>query len=94
MYENNAASDLAKTGQRELKKASDRVTDQAQTLQSNLAEAGKSVVQNAEQYYDEARTMLTDVIGTSVDYVKKNPVRSIAGAAVLGYFIGLVSRRR
>lgn len=90
MYEENAAKDL----KNQAKKTVERVGDKAQTLEHNLVDASQRAVKVATEYAEEAKASLTEFFDNSVSYVKKNPGRSVLGAVLAGYFLGLVSRRR
>ncbi len=90
MYEENAAKDL----KNQAKKTTDRVGDQAQAFEGNVVEAGQRAVRLASEYIDDAKSSLSQFLDTSVSYAKKNPGRSILGAVLVGYFIGMVSRRK
>lgn len=86
----NAARDM-KT---ETKKTVDRVGDQAQELESNLVDASQRAIKVATEYAEEAKATVSQYVDSTVAYVKKNPGRSVLGAVLAGYFLGLVSRRK
>ncbi len=76
------------------KKAMDRVGDQAHELEANIVDAGQRAMKVATEYAEEAKATISHYVDSTVVYVKKNPGRSVLGAALLGYFIGMISRRR
>lgn len=94
MYEQNTAGDLASQGKSQLKKVGERMGQEAERVESNLAEVGQTAVKKAERYYEDARNALSEALDVSIDYARKHPVRTAAGAAALGFLLGFVSRRR
>lgn len=97
MYESNAAKDLnstAKDLKHQAKKTVDQFGDQGENVQNNLVDASQRAIKVAGEYYDEAKSALSEFVDTSMSYAKRNPGRTILGAAAIGFLIGKVSRRR
>jgi len=58
---------------------------------SEKIERGESVVQ---EFYETARERAEDALDVSVDFVKRHPLSTIAGAAAIGLVAGLILRGR
>jgi len=66
--------------------------DKAKQVASEVSEQlerGESIVQD---YYETARERAEDALDFSVDFVKKHPLSTIAGAAAIGIVAGFLLR--
>jgi ElaB/YqjD/DUF883 family membrane-anchored ribosome-binding protein len=77
------------------------VTSSASTYASEIAKHVATAVAEkvhqqelkAQEIYQAARERAEDAMDTSVDFVKKHPFSTVAGAAAVGFIAGILLRR-
>ena|SRR6187401_466547 len=81
------------TAREKLQQVSDTVRQQANRASEVARERYDAASQTLRQGYDRASRDLTRLGGEVNVYVRDNPGRSVAAAALLGFCIGLLVRR-
>jgi ElaB/YqjD/DUF883 family membrane-anchored ribosome-binding protein len=71
--------------------------DKARQVAHNVADTVSEKVDKSqariEDIYNAARERAEDYFDNSVDFVKKYPVSTVAGAAAIGFIAGMLLRR-
>lgn len=67
--------------------------DKARQVAKNVSDKLHSTESRAEDMYHMARERAEEYYDTSVDFVKKYPVSTVAGAAAIGFIAGILLRR-
>jgi ElaB/YqjD/DUF883 family membrane-anchored ribosome-binding protein len=68
--------------------------DKAKQVASDVSEQLERGQNMAQDFYETARERAEDALDVSVDFVKKHPISTIAGAAAIGLVAGLLLRGR
>lgn len=63
-------------------------------LQQKAEKAISNVGDDLKNRYEDVRERVQDVAEQSVSFVRKHPFYSLAGAAVIGFFGGLILKGR
>lgn len=66
--------------------------DKARQVASDVSERIKRGEMSAQDLYQEARERAEDAMDVSVDFVKKHPLSTVAGAAAIGFLAGILIR--
>ncbi|WP_413291377.1 glycine zipper domain-containing protein [Bdellovibrio sp. HCB337] len=72
--------------------AAQYASDKARQVASDVSDRIKKGEMNAQDIYQEARARAEDAMDVSVDFVKKHPFSTVAGAAAIGFLAGMLIR--
>lgn len=67
--------------------------DKAKHVAANVSDKLQRGEQSAQELYEMARERAEDALDVSTDFVKRYPFYTVAGAAVIGLFAGMLLRR-
>lgn len=73
--------------------AKNYVEDKTRQVAGVAQDKADKLQDRAEDIYNMARDRAGDYYDTSVDFVKKHPFSTVAGAAALGFIAGILLRR-
>lgn len=88
-----SASDLKNAAASAGNYASDKARQVAHNVSENVSEKLDKSQARIEDIYNTARDRAEDYYDTSIDFVKKYPVSTVAGAAAIGFIAGMLLRR-
>lgn len=72
--------------------AAQYASEKAKQMASNVSERIQKGEMSAQELYQEARGRAEDAMDVSVDFVKKHPLSTVAGAAAIGFLAGILIR--
>lgn len=88
-----SASDLKNAAASAGNYAGDKARQVAHNVSDKVSEKVDKSQARIEDIYSTARDRAEDYLDTSVDFVKKYPVSTVAGAAAIGFIAGMLLRR-
>jgi len=68
-------------------------SDRAKQVASNVSDKIQKGERSAQEMYDVARERAEDALDISIDFVKRHPFSTVAGAAAIGLVAGMLIRR-
>ena len=74
--------------------AGDKAKQVASQVASQVSSKLEKGEKGAQEIYEMARERAEDALDISVDFVKRHPFATLAGAAAIGVVAGLLLRRR
>lgn len=83
------ANDLKNTAS----SAGQYASDKARQVASNVSERIQKGERSAQELYEIARERAEDAMDISVDFVKRHPFSTVAGAAAIGLVAGILLGR-
>ncbi len=73
--------------------AGNYASDKARQMANTVADKVHKQEIKAEEIYHAAKERAEDAMDSSVDFVKKHPFSTVAGAAAIGFIAGVLLRR-